>query len=100
MDQLDLLTYPSAPGFKEPTTSREAAVAMKPKAATLRAGVMACLRANPDGLTADECAEKMGESVLSVRPRVTELKEIGAIVATGTKRENASGLMAKVWCIR
>ena len=102
---LDWQPYNGSPGFKEPTTSREAAEAMKVRAVTLRAGVMQCLKANPAGLTADECAAMMGETVLAVRPRLSELSRptkdrLALIIPTGTKRENASGLMAKVWCIR
>ena len=42
----------------------------------------------------------IGETVLSVRPRLTELKQLRQIVPAGIKRPNASGLMAKVWCLR
>lgn len=100
MTQLDLLTYPSAPGWKGADTSRDAAVAMKPKAATIRAAVLDLLRAHPEGLTPDECAEKMGIHWQNVRPRFSELHADNLIALSGTKRENASGLMAKVWTIR
>ena len=54
-------TYPAAPGFKEPTTSRDAAEKIKPIAKTLRDQALAALRvAYPDGLTADEVAVKLG----------------------------------------
>lgn len=105
MTQPDLFEpsrYPNSPGHRNVDTSIAAAEAVKPKAATLRAGVLECLRKNPDGLTADECAVMMGETVLSVRPRVTELHKapLRKIVPAGIKRPNASGLMAKVWCLR
>ena len=106
MTQPDLFEpsrYPNSPGHRNVDTSIAAAEAVKPKAATLRAGVLECLRKNPDGLTADECAVMMGESVLAVRPRVTELHKapLNKIIATGQKRKNVtSGLMAKVWCLR
>ena len=104
MTQPDLFEprrYPEVPGSaRGVSTSIAAAEAVKPKAATLRAGVLECLRKNPDGLTADECAVMIGETVLSVRPRLTELKQLRHIVPAGIKRPNASGLMAKVWCLR
>lgn len=98
MTQLDLLTYPHAPGFKAEGTSRQAAESMKPSAATLRATCLGWLHYWPDrGCTADECAEQMGESVLSVRPRFSELHALGLIVDTGERRLNASGRRAVVW---
>ena len=87
--------YPQAPGSKRDGTSQEAADAMADKAATLRAAVRAALRV--DKLTADECAAVLGQSVLSVRPRVTELFKMGLIEDAGERRKNASGRNATVW---
>lgn len=92
--------YPHAPGFKEQTTSKDAARAVAGTAGTLREQVFECLRvAGPAGLTPDEIAEKLGRTVLSIRPRVTELAHDDPpwIVPTGGRRANASGLKAKVW---
>lgn len=98
MTQLDLLTYPNAPGFKQAGTSKAAAESMKPSAATLRAEVYEFMRGLSDGLTADECAEYMGgASVLSIRPRFSELRAMGLIVDTGWRRLNKSGRRAVVW---
>lgn len=95
-----LARYPQAPGFKERTTSRDAARAVAGGAGTLREQVFECLRvAGPAGLTPDEIAEKIGRTVLAIRPRVTELAKDDPpwIVPTGDRRANASGLKAKVW---
>jgi hypothetical protein len=100
--------YPSEPGFKERSTSRDAARKMKPRAQTLRDQVLITLRtAWPGGMTADEIAKKMGKSILSVRPRVTELRKLEEIIpakqAGGIKnqrRPNESGLDATVWVCR
>ena len=48
-------------------------------------------------MTADEIAAKLGQSVLAVRPRVSELFHAGLIEKTGERRPNASGLNAYVW---
>ena len=115
----ELAPYPNTPGFKEPTTSRDAAKAVQSKAMTLRqrvyveivgAGsvsewspllrerVYAVVRAaGARGLTPDEAAEKLGKTVLAVRPRFTELAKKGRIVRTGERRRNISGLRAKAW---
>jgi len=63
----------------------------------LKALVLALLAATPAGLTADEIATRLGESVLAVRPRVSELFHAGLIDKTGDRRPNASGLGAHVW---
>lgn len=55
------------------------------QSATLAACVRV-LRASKDGLTADEIAERLGVSILSVRPRITELKRGGLILDTGIRR--------------
>lgn len=87
--------YPSAPGWKTEGTSRDAAHAIEPHARTLRDRVLALLRI--DRLTADEVADRLGETVLSVRPRLSELSRQALIVKTGERRPNASGMNAWVW---
>jgi len=47
--------------------------------------------------TADEIANDLNLSVLSVRPRVSELKRTGKIKQTGARRKNESGMTATVW---
>ncbi len=90
--------YPESPGSKEPTTSRDAAEKIKPIAKTLRDQVLAALRiAWPSGLTADEAAAKLSRHELSIRPRLSELRKMGAIEATTVRRQNASGMSAIVW---
>jgi len=93
-------SYPASPGYKEKTTSRDAAIAIKGKAAVLRERAYAAIRnAGPKGLTPDQTAAAIGESVLAVRPRITELSQERPprIVLTGERRTNDTGLKAKVW---
>ena len=89
------LTYPNAPGAKVPGTSQQAAESMKPTAATLRIQCMLFIDIKP--MTADECAELMGASVLTIRPRISELNKLGKIIDTGIRRPNKSGRNAVVW---
>ena len=95
MNQHDLFSYPSHPGFKVHGTSEEAATAMEGRADTLRRRAYNFLLMQD--LTADEVANAMEESVLAVRPRITELRRMGRIEPTGTRRKNASGMSAIVW---
>lgn len=48
-------------------------------------------------MTSDEAAEAIGETVLAVRPRFTELLALGQIKDSGQRRRNASTRTAKVW---
>jgi hypothetical protein len=78
----------------------DAACAVRGDAATLRGKVYgAILAAGHDGLTADEAAKLLDRSILSVRPRVTELSKEARprIVRTDKRRANESGLFARVW---
>lgn len=89
----DLLSYPHTAGWTEPTTSRDAAQSID--AGTLRAIVIDALeRFGP--MTADECAERLQMDRLSIRPRFTELKEMGMVRETDQRHRNKSGRMAKV----
>ena len=91
--------YPDHPGWMRDGTSRAAADDMAAKAPTLRNKVLALLFGAP--LTADECASRMNESVLAVRPRLTELERLGHICDSGKRRVNSvSGKRAIVWEIR
>jgi predicted ArsR family transcriptional regulator len=67
------------------------------KTERVRRLVLDVLAATPAGLTADEIAAALGESVLAVRPRVSELFHDGLIGKTGERRRNHSGLSAYVW---
>lgn len=101
MSRVGELRYPDAPGFKRPGgTSEQAALAVAGSAANKRARVLAeVARHGTAGATADEIAKDLGLSVLSVRPRVSELHRSGFIVASGSRRKNDSGLNASVWII-
>lgn len=91
-------TYPRRAGYKEATTSREAANGIEAtgRAARLRDDVLAYFKAGRQA-TADEVAEALEESVLSIRPRVAELKAAGLIVETGVRRRSSTGRSSHVW---
>lgn len=91
-------TYPQRAGWKETTTSKEAALAIEAKgrAATLRDAVLAFFKAGKEA-TADEVADAMGENPLSIRPRVAELKAAGLLIQTGARRKSSTGRSSHVW---
>ena len=96
---MDLLAwtprYPAAPGAKVEGTSTEAARSMLKRASILRDKVEALLKTQ--SLTADECAEILNETVLAIRPRLSELRADDKIIDTGERRFNASRRRAIVW---
>ncbi len=89
---LPLFDFPMTAGFKENTTSREAAEAIEKhgRAARLRDNVAAYYRAGHKA-TADECAAALNENALAVRPRVSELHAKGLLVQTGIRRKSIAG---------
>ena len=81
-------------------TSEDAAESQASRAEQLRERALTAYRdAGQRGLTADECARVIGATVLAVRPRVTELRQLGWITRTGERRQNDSGLGASVLVI-
>jgi hypothetical protein len=92
------MNYPRNAGYKKTTTSKDAAESVDTRVALLR--TRCCHLLMFGEYTADELANLMGESILSVRPRMSELKRMGFIQDTGTRRLNASGKGAIVWGLR
>jgi len=92
----DLFAYPSLPGAQDRDTSRAAAASIAPTAAIIRQRVLELFERS-SGLTADEAAGKLGLSILTVRPRVTELSRLGKLRDSGARRPNGSGRTAIVW---
>lgn len=92
----DLFDYPNSPGFKARETSAAAADEVAERAPILRARCLATLERS-QGLTADEVAGRLGQSILSVRPRITELTRKGLVRDSGERRFNTSGKRAIVW---
>lgn len=95
MSELVPHKYPDAPGYKEPTTSRDAAKAVRPRVSALAQRILNLVRYQP--MTPDEAALALEQSLLTIRPRFSELNKLGLIEKTGARRPNASGLMAHVW---
>jgi predicted HTH transcriptional regulator len=87
--------YPNRPGYRNRSTSEDAADAIAPQAESLRNKCYRMLQAKP--MTADECAEMLGESPFTIRPRITELAKQNKIVDSGERRVNRSMRKAIVW---
>lgn len=90
------LTYPNHPGAKVSGPSQDAANNIAEHAMTLRDRVDGLFDLGAE-FTADECAARLNETVLAVRPRLSELNRMGRIMDAGTRRKNESGMSATVW---
>ena len=87
--------YPGTPGYQLSETSHAAAKQIQSTAQTLKAACLVTLMSA--ARTADEVAELLGEDILSIRPRIAELKRAGKVFDTGLRRANRSGKSAVVW---
>jgi hypothetical protein len=96
-----LTTYPQHPGFKTSGPSQEAANRIAPKAKSLRDKAIDIFKQHHRlGLTADEMAFLLNVSILSIRPRFTELARMGLIEDTGQRRRNEFGSNVTVWRLK
>ena len=94
----EVACYPEVPGTKERdgTASRDAATGFASEARRLQDAAYRCLlQLGPQ--TADEIAEQLRKDRLAIRPRLTELKQLGLVRKTELRRKNASGMKATVW---
>lgn len=83
--------YPDRAGYKALGTSQDAANAIEGsgQASRLRSAVLAFYGRRSG--TADECAASLGESILSIRPRCSELLTAGKLYRTGERRKSSEG---------
>ena len=92
--------YPTLPGWREPSTSREAAEQIAGQAAPLRKAVLELISKTPNGLAVHEVADLLKRPVATVQPRFSELRRQGEIRPSGRRRLNESGMSAHVWIDR
>lgn len=88
------LQYPRVPGHKKEGTSKISADSVAKEAKTLREQCLEVLKRKQ--LTADEVAMYLHRSILSIRPRCSELIALGLVQETSFRRRNLSGHFANV----
>lgn len=86
-------------GYRRTDTSAAGAEHIAPTATTVREQVYATIQQHGPS-TADEVARHLGLSILTVRPRITELKNAGRLVDTMKRRKNDSGTNAAVMDVK
>ena len=90
MTDLAAMQYPGSPGYKEHSTSRMAAKAIRSRAHTISERILVLLANHPNGLTPDAAAALLDISILACRPRFSELSAKGKIRQSGVHRVNGS----------
>lgn len=94
-------TYPQTPGYKVGGPSQEAASKVALKAPNLRDKAVEIFSQHHRlGLTADELAFLLNVSVLSIRPRLSELLRMGVIEDSGDRRKNNFKSTCTVWRLK
>jgi predicted ArsR family transcriptional regulator len=88
---------PASAGFKAAGTSAEAARHARISAKVVRARVVAHMARSNAPVSADETAEAIGMSILTVRPRFSEMHKDGTIYDTGERGINTSGRSCSMW---
>tara|TARA_R110002012_G_scaffold59213_1_gene154616 strand:- start:3844 stop:4203 length:360 start_codon:yes stop_codon:yes gene_type:complete len=101
--QADLLDWPGNPGpnvhKNAKDTERLAAEFIAPKVTGLRLKALQSLAAAPSGLTGSQVADKMDAWLYSVKPRLTELQNMGLAADSGARAKNQRGRQEVVWQI-
>ena len=80
---------PASRGYKPPAPRKRPPEGLPPLVTGLRGKVLRSLREGGPGAP-DEIAERLGLSILSVRPRFSELSRLGLIEQTNERRSNDS----------
>ena len=92
--------YPYKAGHRGVKTSIIAAEDTNKKIGRLHKKVLIELAKNPKGLSGSELSDKTGVSILTIRPRTTELKLQGLILDTEKTKKNDNGKFEIIYKLR
>lgn len=87
--------YPDVPGARRRDTSKAAADAIAPRVGSLRERVLACVKLKPG--TPERIANILGEPVMNIRPRLSELSKTGLVKDSGRRGKAMGGRKAIIW---
>jgi hypothetical protein len=92
--------YPFAPGHRFVETSMIAAALVAPSLRLKQRLALEAIKAAPDGLNAWELANALNCRINQIQPRTSELKRMGLIYDSGTRRPNEWGNTSIVWAAK
>ena len=99
--EFDFDKYPNKAGHRGVRTSIASAEDINKQLSRLKKMVLLELsKVFPNGLTGTEIANKTRKSILSIRPRTTELKLQGLIIDTEETRKNDAGKSEIIYKLR
>lgn len=99
--EFDFDKYPHKAGHRGVRTSKKSADEINPKLRRLQKMILIELeKVYPEGLNTSELAKLTKRNLLTIRPRTTELKLLGAIIDTETTRKNDGGKAEIVYKLR
>ena len=99
--EFDFDKYPHKAGHRGVRTSKKSADEINPKLRRLQKMILIELeKVYPEGLNTSELAKLTKRNLLTIRPRTTELKILGAIIDTETTRKNDGGKAEIVYKLR
>ena len=84
-------------GYQKTETSREAAEFNKTRKLTIRDEVRNLFQHN-NMLTVEDVSRLLNRAEISVKPRITELKNEGFLEDSGARRRGKWGTNITVWC--
>ena len=100
-DEIDNIGKENEAGHRKVKTSVKSANDINKKLKRLQKVVLLELeKVYPEGLTGSEIANRTGYSILSIRPRTTELKLQGLIIDTKKTRKNEGGKSEIIYQLR
>lgn len=92
--------YPYKAGHRKVRTSISAANETNKKISRLHKQVLLELARNPNGLTGSELSNLTKVSILTIRPRTTELKLQGLIIDSESTKKNENGKPEIIYKLR
>ena len=99
--KFDFDKYPHKAGHRGVRTSVESANSINKEISRLKKTILLELEKHyPKGLTGSELANKLNRSILTIRPRTTELKLLGLIIDTEKSRKNENGKSEIIYKLR
>jgi predicted ArsR family transcriptional regulator len=92
-------TYPNHPGSRasSPETSRAAAKTIVNVAQSHRNRILEVLKGEAFGLSSEAIASRLGLTRYAVRPRISELVAMKAVVETPYREKNDTGRSVVIW---
>ncbi len=89
--------YPNKAGYKDNDCSKEAASKINRTLRARQEEVLNVLKTHSNGLSSEQIASLIGRPSLSIKPRLSELKELGLVRKSGRRGKTELGGACTIW---